>query len=126
MLKKFTPAGTPESKAYSQGALAVGAQKLLFISGQVGVRPDGTVPDGVGDQALTAIANLNRVLEDAGMAAGDLAKVTIYLTDESDLPEFMQAAGAALTAPPPATTLLIVKALASPALRVEIEGFAVA
>jgi len=39
---------------------------------------------------------------------------------------FMEGAGAALPSPPPATTLLIVKALAAPPLLVEIEAIAVA
>lgn len=125
MLTKFTPDGMPVSPAYSQGALAVGAQKMLFISGQVGVLPDGSVPDDVGEQALAAIANLNRVLEGAGMGPENLAKISIYLTDESDLPAFMQAAGGTLTSPPPATTLLLVKALAASPLKIEIEGIAV-
>jgi enamine deaminase RidA (YjgF/YER057c/UK114 family) len=42
------------------------------------------------------------------------------------LPDFMQAAGEALPSPPPATTLLMVKALAAPPLLVEIEAVAVA
>ena len=63
--------------------------------------------------------SINRVI-------GNLAKVTIYLTDESLLPGFMEAAAGALPSPPPATTLLIVKALAGPSLLVEIEGVAVA
>lgn len=125
MLTKFTPAGMPESPAYSQGALAVGAQRTLYISGQVGVRADGSVPEGVGEQALAAIANLNLVLAGAGMAPENLAKVTIYLTDQHDLPEFMNAAAGTLPTPPPATTLLIVKALAAPPLKIEIEAIAV-
>lgn len=53
-----------------------------------------------------------------------LAKVTIYPTDESLLPDFVEAAADALPSPPPATTLLIVKALAAPALLIEIEAIA--
>lgn len=126
MLTKFTPAGMPASPAYSQGALATGAAKTLYISGQVGVRPDGSVPENVGAQALAAIANLNAVLAGADMTPENLAKITIYLTDEADLPGFVGAAAGTLPAPPPATTLLIVKALAAPGLKIEIEGIAVA
>ena len=53
-----------------------------------------------------------------------MAKVTIYPTDESLLPDFVEAAADALPSPPPATTLLIVKALAAPALLIEIEAIA--
>ena len=60
-----------------------------------------------------------------GMDNSKLAKVTIYLTDESLIPAFMEGAAGALPSPPPATTLLIVKALAAPTLLVEIEAVAV-
>ena len=58
------------------------------------------------------------------MTAANIAKLTIYLTDDSLLPGFMQAAGGTLPTPPPATTLLIVKALAVPGLLIEIEAVA--
>jgi enamine deaminase RidA (YjgF/YER057c/UK114 family) len=126
MIEKFNPAGMPASPAYSQGALANGAQKLLFVSGQVGVDAQGNVPEGVGEQALLAIGNLNRVLEGAGMTSANIAKYTIYLTDESDMAAFVAAAGGTLPTPPPAATLLFVKALGAPNLKVEIEAIAAA
>lgn len=110
---------------YSHAVEAKGAQRMLFVSGQVGVRPDGSVPESVGEQAKIAVANVNAMLAQAGMANTDIAKVTIYLTDEAYLGEFMAAAGGTLPSPPPATTLLIVKALAAPNLFVEIEAIAV-
>ncbi|PSJ48812.1 enamine deaminase RidA, partial [Mesorhizobium ephedrae] len=51
-------------------------------------------------------------------------KFTIYLTDESNLEGFMTS-GISLPSPPPAATLLFVKALASPQLLIEIEAVAV-
>jgi enamine deaminase RidA (YjgF/YER057c/UK114 family) len=125
MLTMIDPAGYPKSPSYSQGALVQSPQRMLFISGQVGVDAEGNVGKDIGAQAAIAVANLNAVLAAAGMDSTNLAKVTIYLTDESLVPEFMQAAGGALPSPPPATTLLIVKALAAPPLLVEIEAVAV-
>ena len=75
-------------------------------------------------QAAQAVANLNAVLDEAGLTPADLAKLTIYLTDPADVEPFMGAAGASLPQPPPATTLLIVAGLGSPELRVEIEAVA--
>jgi enamine deaminase RidA (YjgF/YER057c/UK114 family) len=126
MLKMIDPAGYPKSQSYSQGVLVTAPQRTLFISGQVGVDAQGNVGKDVGEQARIAVANLDAVLAEAGMDKTNLAKVTIYLTDDSLLPDFIQAAGEALPSPPPATTLLIVKALAAPPLLVEIEAVAVA
>lgn len=116
----------PPHPAYSQGMEARGASRMLFISGQVGAGADGVVPADVGEQAKLAIANLNGVLAAAGLSHDNLAKLTIYLTDAAHLQAFYGAAFGALSSPPPATTLLIVKALADPALLVEIEAIAVA
>jgi enamine deaminase RidA (YjgF/YER057c/UK114 family) len=102
------------------------AQRTLYVSGQVGVDATGAVGKDIGEQATHAIANLNAVLAEAGMSHANLAKLTIYLTDDSLIPGFVAAAGAALPSPSPATTLLIVKALAAPPLLVEIEAIAVA
>ena len=125
MLTMLDPAALPKAQSYSQGALATGAQRMLFISGQVGVAAEGNIGKDVGEQALIAIANLNAVLAEAGMDGRNLAKVTIFLTDDSLLPGFMEAVAGTLPSPPPATTLLIVKALAAPPLLVEIEAIAV-
>lgn len=126
MLAMINPAGYPKSPFYSQGAEAKAPQRMLFVSGQVGVDAKGYTGKDIGEQAKIAVANMNAVLAEAGMDNRNLAKVTIYLTDESLVPGFMEAAAGTLPSPPPATTLLIVKALAAPTLLVEIEATAVA
>jgi enamine deaminase RidA (YjgF/YER057c/UK114 family) len=98
---------------------------MLFISGQVGIRPDGSLAEGIGEQTRVAIQNLTAVLADADMDTSNLAKITIYLTDESQVSGFMEAGAGLLPTPPPATTLVYVKALAAPPMLVEIEAIAV-
>lgn len=111
---------------YSQAIEAKGFERTLYLSGQVGVAADGSVPDDVGAQTKLAIANLHTVLAEAGMGIDNVVKNTIYLTDPKHLPAFMAAGGELLSSPPAASTLLIVKALANPALLIEIEAIAVA
>jgi enamine deaminase RidA (YjgF/YER057c/UK114 family) len=123
--KPINPKTLPIVPFYSQGMEVAGAKRMLFVSGQVGMRPDGTPGDGIEEQAQLAVANLRAVLAEAGMTSANIVKNTIYLTDASLFEGFAKAAGASLPSPPPATTLLIVKALASPALLVEIEAIAV-
>lgn len=125
MLKAINPQGAPAPSFYSQGMEATAASRTLYVSGQVGVEADGSVSPEIGQQARAAIGNLNGVLAAAGMDGRNLAKLTIYLTDEADMQGFMEAAAGSLPTPPPATTLLFVKGLASPAFRVEIEAIAV-
>jgi 2-iminobutanoate/2-iminopropanoate deaminase len=120
----LNPTTVPGSPFYSQGIDVRDAGRLVFVSGQVGMTPTGEVPEGIEAQAVQAVANLNAVLEEAGLTSASLVKVTIYLTDPADVGPFMGATGGTLPDPPPATTLLIVNGLASPELRVEIEGIA--
>ena len=125
MLTPINLPDRPPHPAYSQGMQARSGGGMLFVSGQVGSAADGSVPPTVGEQAKLAVANLYAVLAEAGMTAANLAKVTIYLTDGAHLQEFYGAVIGTLPSPPPATTLLIVKGLADPALLVEIEAIAV-
>jgi enamine deaminase RidA (YjgF/YER057c/UK114 family) len=126
MLDMLNPAGVPASPVYSHGALATNAQKVLYVSGQVGVDASGNVGADIAAQTRLAIANVGAVLAEAGMDASNIAKLTIYLTDGALIPGFMAAAGGPVSNPPPATTMLIVKALATPELLIEIEAIAVA
>lgn len=115
----------PAPESYSHAIEATGINRILFVSGQVGMAPDGSIPPDIAGQARQAIANLDAVLAQAGMSNRNIAKCTIFLTDEANLGPFMEAGAGTLPSPPPATTLVIVKALAHPALLVEIEAIAV-
>lgn len=61
-----------------------GAERLLFISGQVPESPDGQVPRDFAAQARLAWRNVIDVLERGGMTVGNLVKVTVFLADRGD------------------------------------------
>ncbi len=120
----LNPATVPSSPFYSQAIEVRDAGRLVFVSGQVGMTPEGTVQEGIEAQAVQAVANLDAVLGEAGLTPADLVKLTIYLTDAADVEPFVGAVAGTLTDPPPATTMLIVNGLASPDLRVEVDAVA--
>lgn len=121
----LNPSAAPTSMPlYSQGIAVQDAQRLVFVSGQVGTTADGTTPDGIDAQGAQAVANLTAVLAEAGLTMADVLKLTIYLTDPADIEPFMGAAAGTFPSPPPAATMLLVGGLASPDLRVEIEAVA--
>ena len=124
MKRAHNPAAVPASPFYSQGLEVANPGRWLFVSGQVGVDSSGAVADDVGAQTRQALANLAQVLESAGLSTDDVVRMTIYLTDQADVEAFVGAAAESSPAVPPATTLLIVNALADPRLRVEIEALA--
>jgi 2-iminobutanoate/2-iminopropanoate deaminase len=72
---------------YSQAVVIDG---LVFCSGQVGLDPaSATLIEGtIEDETRLALRNLGAVLEAAGAGPADVVKVTAYLTDITDFPQF--------------------------------------
>lgn len=122
-------AHTPNSVAapfgpYSHAVEVPPGSRLVYTAGEVGVQPDGVVPQGIEAQADACWRNLIAILEDAGMGVGDLVKITTYLVSPDDV----AAAGAAralfLGDARPASATVIVKALVKPEWLIEIEATA--
>lgn len=110
---------------YSHAAVATGVSRWVVLSGQVGTRPDGTVPADTKAQCEQALANLLTILWSQNLGPESIAKLTVFLTDPADIPVWRAARSAALgQAGPPASTLLIVAGLASPQFKVEVEAIA--
>ena len=102
--------------------------KRLVMAGQVGVRPDGSLPADLGGQIEQAYDNLLAVLASEGMGPGDLVKITYFTTDGSAeaLKLSRDIRAKKLGDVTPSSTYLVIAGLAGPNLKVEIEGEAVA
>jgi len=109
---------------YSQGALVEGPARWLHISGQVGARPDGTLEQGFEAQAKRSWTNLLAVLKAGGMEPGDLVMVNVYITRPGDVAASRKIRDEALAGAAPASTMLIVSALALPELLIEVDAVA--
>jgi len=80
---------------------AIRAGDLLFISGQVGSRADGTPEPDFAKQVKLAFANLNAVLAAAGGSFADVIDVTSFHTDpEQQFETVMAVRAQELGAPP--------------------------
>jgi len=67
---------------YSQ---AVRIKDLVFTSGQIPLRPDGTLVEGdIKEETRQVLTNLRAVLEEAGSSLDRIVKTTIYLADMED------------------------------------------
>jgi enamine deaminase RidA (YjgF/YER057c/UK114 family) len=110
----------PPAANYSHAVLAVGAERLLHTSGVVPTAPDGTVPDGLADQAEVVWQNLAAILSEAGMAMTDVVSITTYVVQGSELGEVMGVRDRVMGGHRPASTLVVVPALARPEWLVEI------
>lgn len=121
MNRPITPPqiGAPVA-AYAHAMLTESPARMLHSSGVVPVRPDGTVPHGMADQAAQIWANIGAILGEADMTARDIVSVTTYAVAGEDLGPVMAARDAFLSGHLAASTLVTVPALAQPAWRVEI------
>jgi enamine deaminase RidA (YjgF/YER057c/UK114 family) len=109
---------------YSHQIELAGPQRLLVLSGQVGMAPDGRVPEDPGEQLELALDNVLRNLEAAAMDAGDLVKLTFFLVAAIEAERRRAALAERLGGHEPCMTLLYVPALASPAIKVEVDAWA--
>lgn len=99
---------------------------MLFVSGVVPVDGEGRlVGDGdVVAQARQVFTNLEAVLAAAGCGFGDVAKVTVYLTDIDDRPRINPVRQEVFGEARPASTLVEVSRLAVEGAKLEIEAIA--
>ena len=110
--------------SYSHQIELKGNERLLVISGQVGMRKDGTVPEDPFEQIDLAFENILSNLRAADMDVRDLIKITYYLVGEIDTAKRREVVLSKLQGHQPCSTLLYVAALASPVFRVEIDAWA--
>jgi enamine deaminase RidA (YjgF/YER057c/UK114 family) len=110
----------PPVANYALAVLSTETASMLHTAGVVPIRPDGTVPDGVAEQAEVVWTNLLAILGEAGMTANDVVAVTTYVVAGEDLSAAMAARDRALDRHRAASTLVQVPALARPEWRIEI------
>ena len=114
-----------EMEPVSHYCHAVRAGDRIWISGTVGVRPDGTIPEDTSDQFQIAIDILDRCLRAAGGRSEHIVKVTVLLTDINDRAKINPIRQRYFGNNRPASTLYEVSALVAPEMKVEIEAEAV-
>ncbi|MCH8178854.1 MAG: RidA family protein [Proteobacteria bacterium] len=75
------PAGRQALYEQNRYSPAVRANGLLFVSGQVGSREDGSPEPELAAQVRLAFTNLNAVLAAAGCTFDDVIDVTVFVVD---------------------------------------------
>ena len=104
---------------YAQ-AIAIG--NLLFTSGQIPLRPDGTLNDGdITVQTTQVLANLKGVVEAAGATLNQVVKTTVFLKNLDDFAAMNNVYGEAFGTHTPARSTVQVAKLPRDVL-VEIEA----
>tara|TARA_B110000263_G_scaffold213313_1_gene197209 strand:- start:270 stop:665 length:396 start_codon:yes stop_codon:yes gene_type:complete len=114
-----------QPKPVSHYCHAVRAGDRVWLSGTVGIRPDGSVPTDVVEQFEVAMHNLDGALRAAGGRPENIVKVQVFLVDVNDREKINPIRQAYFGEHRPASTLVGVPALVSPELKVEIEAEAI-
>ncbi len=110
--------GAPYNQAVTSGG-------LVFVAGQLGLRPgeQEMVGPGIAEQTEQALANLRAILEEAGSGLENLVKTTIFLQDLGDFAAMNEVYARHVGDRPPARSTVEVAGLPSGAL-VEVEAIA--
>ena len=119
---------TEQAPAPFQGApynQAVKVGELVFVAGQLGLRPGESemVGAAVADQTEQVLTNLRAILEAAGSGMDKLVKTTVFLQNLDDFAAMNEVYARHVGDRPPARSTVEVAKLPSGAL-VEIEAIA--
>ena len=114
------PAGS-----YSNLAILPPGKRILVIAGQIGNLIDGSMVDGLEAQYEQTLKNIHALVISQGGSKHDIARITVFLTEEpSDWSKIKDANEKYLNQPPPAKTWIYVSKLFKPEVKVEIEALA--
>lgn len=113
---------------YAHGVEIPAAWRIVRTSGQLGINPDGSIPEDVFGQATVCFKNILEILHAAGMNAADVAHISAFVTHRDHMSEYMRARDAFMcdVTRLPASTLVIVSGFTRPEFKVEVEVMAAA
>lgn len=110
---------------YSHTAVVPAGTELVFVAGQVGMRPDGSVPDGFAEQAELTFANLRACLAAHGLGVEAVVKLGVFVLPQQDFQLLRAARERHFGNHRPTSTTVYVPQLAAPKLLLEVEAVAV-
>ncbi len=106
---------------YSQ---AIRTEQFIFTSGQIPLRPDGSLNEGdIKEQTTQVLENLKAVLEASGSSLANVVKCTCFLSDMNHFVAMNEVYGSFFTENPPARSAVEVARLPKDVL-IEIEAVA--
>lgn len=110
---------------YAQGVVFRQGGERIVVSGQLGLKPDGTLESGLKAQMERAWLNVFGVLAEAGFGKRDLVRCTVYVTEPGQVAIYREVRDRILEGHTCANTYLQIAGLAAPTFLVEIEAEAV-
>ena len=126
MLTRRNPKTTAAPAAiYSHSVEIPPNARWLVLAGQVGLRPDRTLPESLEKQDDQVWKNTILTLEDAGFGVEDIVKLTVFSTDPAAKQIHMKHRAQYIKeGHVPASTWLNISSLAVPEFLIEMETVA--
>lgn len=120
--RRISSGGPWEARAGYARAVVVG--DACLVSGTTDAGPDGVSrhPGDAAAQARAAFGIVERALAEAGFSLADVVRTRMYLVDRDDIEAVTAVHGELFADVRPAATLVVVAALITPSLRVEVEA----
>jgi enamine deaminase RidA (YjgF/YER057c/UK114 family) len=124
-MKRSNPPALHKPVGYTH-IVEAAPRRTVYISGQVAIEQAGTLvgPGDLAAQAEQVFKNLRAALESAGATFEDVAKITVFMVDASQIQVYRDARARHFTGHLPASTLVQVVRLARPEWLIEIEAIA--
>jgi enamine deaminase RidA (YjgF/YER057c/UK114 family) len=123
-LKFQNPGGIAKPGGYTHVVEATGPGRIVYIAGQLGLKPDGQIAGDFRAQCTQAFENLKTALASVGATWNDVVKLNNYLVDiGTNLAHYREVRDRYVnTSQPPASTTVGVAALARPDALFEAEA----
>jgi enamine deaminase RidA (YjgF/YER057c/UK114 family) len=125
----LNPSTMPAPRGYTHVVETASPSRTIYLSGQLGMTPDGKFAGPPGDfraQAEQCFENLKLALAAVDADFGHVVKITVYFIDMAHLPIFFEVRNRYVnTEAPPASTAVQIVKLARDAALFEIEAIAV-
>ena len=110
-----------EAYPFSDGVIA---GNTLYVAGQEGTVEGKLTAGGIGPETEAALANIGKVLKEAGFEWKDVVSVTVYLADVKEFGDMNKVYKSVVPDPKPARATVQVAALVNNA-RIEVSAIAV-
>ncbi len=112
---------------FSHATVTEARGKLVFISGMVARRADGTIA-GIGDieaQTRQVCENVKAAVEEAGGTMADICRVDVFVRNMEHFDQIHKVRREYFPTPAPASTMVEVCKMTSPEYLIEINAIAV-
>ncbi len=106
---------------YSHGVAVPAGARLVFCSGQLGLKPGDKLSPTVEGQTEVCFQNIAAILAEDGMTLADIVRINAYVTSREDMRAYMSVRDRHVSDPLPASTLMIVAGFTREEFLVEVE-----